>query len=127
GLGAEWIRPPGGGCPALDPCRQRISFGGGIGTGFASLGLAYHWYASHESHEIDDLGTFDAGILLRPASWLSFGAVAQALDAPNLGLQTLPRVYTMGIGIRPAGRMLTLSADVAVDDRRGWAQSSFQY
>jgi protease-4 len=127
GFSQEWIRPAGGGCPATAPCLARASLGLSVGAPAASIGFAYRWYHSGESTAINDLGTLDLGLLLRPSQWMSLGFVIEAVNGPKFGTNSLPRLYTLGLGIRPGVQWLTLASDLAVDDRTGWRGSRIQY
>ena len=127
GASAEWIRPPGGGCPVSDPCYRRISLGLGIGTETISAGLAYHFYSSWQSHGINHLGTLDLGLLWRPASWLSFGAVAQGFNGQNNDDLSVPALYKVGVALRPVGGWVTLGVDYSADNVHGWGGSYLEY
>jgi protease-4 len=127
GFSAEWLRPPGGGCSAPAPCLNRVSLGYSGGVPAFTYGAVYRWYGTAESPAINGLGTLDLGVLLRPAQWLSVGAVVQALNSPKVGNSPVPRVYTLGVGLRPLGPRFTLAADFLVDEKRGWNGTGFQY
>jgi protease-4 len=68
-------------------------------------------------------GDWRAGLLSRPAPWLSIGAVADHVTQPEFTGARLRRDYTLGLGVRPWalmrpvahtwGTRLTLSADLA--------------
>lgn len=124
---AEWIRPAGGGCSPAAPCLNRVSLGLAGGLPQFSYGAVYRWYGSAESSGINGLGTFDVGILTRPAPWLSFGALVQALNAPYLSGHSIPRVYTFGLGVRPFGNVLTLAVDFNLNDRQNNREWALQY
>lgn len=119
-LGIEWIRPRGFACTATDPCSRRTSLGLSAGTSTASLGLAWRSFSSAQDAELDDLDTLDAGLIVRPAQWLSLGATANTLNAPTVASVRQPRRYALGAGIRPLGNWLTLAADASVDDDDGF-------
>lgn len=110
GLSGEWQRPGGG----LDGPREfRSSFVLALGGANGSLGLAARRVTAAHDAALDGAVTYDAGVLLRPASWGSIGFSASALNAPELGDgRTIPRRYRAGVGARPAGELLTLSAEL---------------
>lgn len=119
-LGVEWLRPRGVTCTAALPCSRRTSLGLSGGTGAVSLGVAWRSFKSAESAQLDALDTFDAGLMVRPASWLSIGAVADTLNAPTVDGVRQARRYTLGVGLRPLGTRLTLATDATVDEDAGF-------
>lgn len=119
-LGVEWLRPRGVACTAGLPCVRRTSLGVSGGTSALSLGVAWRSFKSGESAELDALDTFDAGLMVRPASWLSIGAVADTLNAPTVDGVHQARRYTLGVGLRPVGTRLTLATDATVDEDAGF-------
>lgn len=119
-FGIEWIRPRGVACTATAPCSRRTSLGLSAGTSTASLGVAWRSFASAQDAELDALDTFDAGLVVRPASWLSLGATANTINAPTIASVRQPRRYALGAGVRPLGSRLTLAADTSVDDDEGF-------
>ena len=106
GLGVEWLRGQG------LPDYRKTSFGLAIGAGALSLGASYHALSS-ENRALERLAGFDLGLTLRPARFLSLGAVVKDVNAPTSGAFSLPRVYQVALGVRPFGERLTLGADYA--------------
>ena len=92
-----------------------------------SIGAAYRWYNSGQNAALDNLGTFDLGLTFRPTNWLSVAAEANAFNAPYLSGTPLPRIYTVGVGLRPFSKVLTLAVDYSVDDQAGWRGSKLSY
>ncbi len=110
GVSGEWQRPGGD----LDgPGQFRSSFVLAVGGAKGSLGLAARRLTAERDAALDGAVTYDAGLLLRPTSWGSLGFSASALNAPALGDgRTIPRRYRAGLGARPAGELLTLTAEL---------------
>ena len=104
GLGLDWMR--GRGLPDY----RKTSLGLALGSGRLSLGVGYTNYASDDG-ALDRLSTFDLGLTLRPARAFSLGAVIKDVNAPSEGLYTLPRRYSLAVGVRPLGERLSLGAD----------------
>ncbi|WP_257458641.1 signal peptide peptidase SppA [Archangium lipolyticum] len=108
GLGAgfsmEWIR--GRGLPDY----RKTSLGLALGGEKLSLGAAYNGYSSRDD-ALDWLSSFDLGLTVRPARFLSLGLVVKDVSAPEEGPYSLPRRYNLAVGLRPFGESLTLSAD----------------
>ncbi len=127
GLSAEWLRPPGGGCPESSPCVSRVSFGYAAGTPMFSGGFGVHIYGSGQSLYLSHLATVDLGILARPARWLSVGATIQSLNAPGAGAYSVPAVFLLGLGLRPFGPYVTLAADYSVNTQQSWPGSTLEY
>jgi protease-4 len=72
--------------------------------GSVSLGLRGRWMNLVPG----DYFTFDAGILARPAKFVSIGAVANSLTKPGIGAVTYPRDYSVGLALRPMTDRVTL-------------------
>jgi len=82
---------------------------------FISFGVGYH--LSQQVNLADsNIHSFDAGLLIRPARFLSFGLVARNLNTPFVGDQQIRRAYALGVGVRPLGERLTLTADAQWDE-----------
>lgn len=68
-----------------------------------------------------------AGLLMRPAPWLSLGAQAAHVFEPSFEGARLPRTYTVGLGLRPlalsrtrahtSGVRVTFTGDVTMEER----------
>jgi protease-4 len=124
GLGFEWIRPRNT-CNAANPCLSRISLGLAVGTPLIALGGTYHWFSSAESSSVDKLGTFDLGLTIRPAKFVSLAGTIQALNQPR----DVPRNFFLGLAVRPVGgsENLTLGADYDWDTNAGFDHGRFNY
>jgi protease IV len=112
GFARQWIRPG-------DERRRYglITFGLSTGDHHAfSLGFAWNWWSSPD-RDVDRLASWDMGLTVRPARFLSIGAAMRNRDA-RLGGTPLPVRYDLGIATRVWGDTLTLSADLLADDRR---------
>ncbi|HSP78178.1 MAG TPA: signal peptide peptidase SppA, partial [Myxococcaceae bacterium] len=119
GLGVEWVR--GRGLPDY----RKSSFGLALGSERLALGVAYNTFASDDAR-VDRLSSFDLGLTLRPARYLSLGAVVQDVNAPEVDGLAVPRRWGLGVGVRPCGERWTLGADYAFpgsawrDGRLSW-------
>jgi protease-4 len=82
---------------------------------YLSLGLAYH-LTQETALANSNLHSFDLGLLFRPVRFLSLGFSARNLNMPQLQGQTIRRSYVAGLGIRPFGERLTLTADAQWDE-----------
>lgn len=82
---------------------------------FISLGASYH-LTQQVSVADSNIHSFDAGLLLRPARFLSFGLAARNLNGPIVGSRQIRRSYGLGVGVRPLGERLTLTADAQWDE-----------
>lgn len=82
---------------------------------FISVGLGYH--LTQQVNVADsNIHSFDAGLLIRPARFLSFGLAARNLNTPFVGDRQIRRAYALGVGVRPFGERLTLTADAQWDE-----------
>lgn len=84
-------------------------------TDYLSLGAAYH-LTQQVSASDSNIHSFDLGMLLRPARFLSFGVAARNLNAPTVGGRQIRRSYGLGVGVRPLGERLSLTADAQWDE-----------
>lgn len=82
---------------------------------FISFGVGYH-LTQQVNVPDSNVHSFDAGLLIRPARFLSFGLVARNLNTPFVGTHQIRRAYAAGVGVRPLGERLTLTADVQWDE-----------
>lgn len=82
---------------------------------FLSLGLAYH-LTQETALPNSQIHSFDLGLQFRPVRYLSLGASVRNLNAPQVANQRIRRSYTAGLGIRPFGERLTLTADAQWDE-----------
>lgn len=82
---------------------------------FISFGVGYH-LTQEVNAANSNIHSFDAGLLIRPAQFLSFGLVARNLNTPFVGSRQIRRAYVAGLGVRPFGERLTLTADMQWDE-----------
>jgi protease-4 len=110
-ISMQWLRPASGGGSRF----RKTTLGLALSGRPVSLALAWNFYNSPD-RELDELGSFDAGLTLRPWRHLSFGASALGMTA-RLGERRLPIRYDFGVATRLWRDTLTLSADLLTDDR----------
>lgn len=123
GFSLEWLRfGPGSG-----PHFRRTTWALSLGGEALSLGAAYHIYGGTESPFFDHLTSWDVGIIARPVRALSLGFSVLDVDAPEVGRISLPRRYDVGLGLRPFGERLTVSADLLVGDNAGFDHGALGY
>lgn len=82
---------------------------------YLSLGLAYH-LTQDLANADTNLHSFDLGLQFRPVRFLSMGFTARNLNAPLLQTRQIRRSYLAGLGIRPFGEKITLTADAQWDE-----------
>lgn len=82
---------------------------------YLSLGLAYH-LTQETALANSNIHSFDLGLQFRPVRYLSLGASIRNLNAPQVASQRIQRSYVAGLGIRPLGERLTLTADAQWDE-----------
>ncbi len=70
--------------------------------------------------------TVDAGVLLRPSPFISFGATARNLNEPRFLRRVEGRTYVAALGVRPGWERLTLSCDVGWRERDPLDETSFR-
>lgn len=80
-----------------------------------SFGVSYH-LTQQVNLPNSNVNSVDAGLLIRPARFLSFGLAARNLNTPFVGSQQIHRAYVAGVGVRPFGERLTLTADAQWDE-----------
>ncbi len=107
----QWIRPPNGGGSRF----RKTTLGLAVSGRPASLALAWNFYNSPD-RDLDQLGSFDAGLTVRPWRHLSLGASVLGMTA-RVGERRLPVRYDLGVATRLWRDALTLSADLLTDDR----------
>lgn len=127
GAALEWVRDDRSDCDPSLPCTRRTSLGLAFGGPQFSIGIAYRHFSTDEDPDLDGLTTWDAGLVLRPAPWLSIGALATAFNGPSFPGNRLPRLYTAGIGLRPFGPRLTLAGDFSLDGHDGFDSGRFAW
>ncbi len=84
-------------------------------TDYLSFGVGYN-LSQQVSVADSNIHSFDMGLLIRPARFLSFGASIRNLNAPTVGNTQIQRAYALGVGVRPFGERFTLTADTQWDE-----------
>ncbi|MBI2896328.1 MAG: signal peptide peptidase SppA [Deltaproteobacteria bacterium] len=117
GAGFEHLRPPS----ILGMAnRGALSFGLAHGTSIVSLGVSTRTYISSQDPALDGLTSWDLGLTLRPWPWVSVAAGVRDLNAPAHGSTGIPRMWALGVGLRPTGRdAVQLTGEVAIDEDSG--------
>ncbi len=114
GFGAEWIQY-GASCTYANPCPRRLSYGLGLRLAEAlGFGVTYHTFSDASNLDVDRLSSVDLGLLARFNRYLTGGLAVLDVNAPNSGLQLLPRRYVLSLGARPLGEVATLGIDALV-------------
>lgn len=108
-LGSEWLRPAG------QASYRKLSLGLGMGDRSGAFGFTWNDWSSPD-RGVAQLRTWDLGVTMRPARWLSLGASVLDLDG-RLRDRWLPVRYQLGVATRLLDDALTLSADWMADDR----------
>jgi protease-4 len=112
GYSIQWVRP---GEPELRRYREN-SLALALGDRRSwSLGVAWNRFSSPDP-AVEALGTWDAGLTIRPWRHLSIAAATLGRDA-HLGGVRLPARYDFGLATRFLDDAFTLSADLLADDR----------
>ena len=118
GLDLQWLRP-------TDPIGydNYVKLGAGIGwqpTSSLSLGFAVHGLIADGDEELDGLASFDAGLVLRPAEWVSAGIVVRDINTPVYAGLPVQRSYDLELAFRPLRHdRLELGAGLRIGERRG--------
>ncbi len=110
-LSMQWLRPANAGGPHF----RKTTLGLGVGGRAGAFAVSWNFYDSPD-HDLDELGSLDAGLTVRPWRHLSVGASVLGLTARRGG-QRLPVRYDFGVATRLWRDSLTLSADLLTDDR----------
>lgn len=84
-------------------------------TDYLSWGIGYN-LSQQVGVNDSNIHSFDTGLLIRPARFLSFGVSVRNLNAPTVGNQQINRAYALGVGVRPFGERFTLTADTQWDE-----------
>lgn len=84
-----------------------------------SFGVSYHGLIAKSDRARHDVHTFDAGILVRPASWVSLGASVRDLNAPRIGGVEVPRLYDFGVAFRPGTWRMNLALEASIWEDSG--------
>lgn len=84
-------------------------------TDYLSWGVGYN-LSQQVGLNNSNTHSFDTGLLIRPARFLSFGVSVRNLNAPTVGNTQINRAYALGVGVRPFGERFTLTADTQWDE-----------
>jgi protease-4 len=111
GFSAEWLGNE------IKPKYRKYTLGSGfkIVDGFY-LGSGYSWFGS-KNKDYDDLSSWNAGFLIRPFSFISFGGVAKDLNRPFFKGEKTNISFDLGLALRPIGDRITLSVDGMMDEK----------
>lgn len=118
-LGAQVLRPEES-FGARYPLMGKLSLGLAVQPKrWLSFGLGGHVFVTPHSPVRNGLATLDAGITVRPTSWLSMAMVVRDLTNPSWAGLPLQRRWEFEIGVRPlvSGR-LAFAVGIAVGERR---------
>ncbi len=74
-----------------------------------NIGWAYHWY-----DRMNRQNSWDFGMLIRPTHWMSVGGVVTEIGHPRINNARVSPTYHLGLGFRPFGNTLTLTADATL-------------
>ncbi|MBX7098577.1 MAG: signal peptide peptidase SppA [Myxococcaceae bacterium] len=111
GLSLEFVRDGNGSNPF-----RKTTFALALGNETLAVGAGVNGFAGGPR---DGLVSFDLGVQLSPWRFLSAGIALRNVDAPERGGLRLARSIDFGLGVRPFGERLTVSADFALDDQQG--------
>lgn len=98
----------------------------------SSIGFGYSRFGS-DSTSYSALSLFTAGLNFRPTSWLSLAGVATDVRGSSVpvligsGVGILESRYRLGLGLRPLGEFLTLSADANISKFDSGNNTIFQF
>ncbi len=113
GYSLEWLDSP--------TPRRKHSFALALSNGTNhSIGFGYSRYGSDDAG-YSALTLLTAGLNFRPAKWLSLAGVASDVRGSSIpvaigsGIGLLESRYKLGLGVRPFGEFLTLTADANID------------
>ena len=108
GASLEWIRPTNGfAWPSYRKTHWTLAWSPDKSF---SLGLGLNVFSSTYL-PMNGLTSWDAGLILRPWSWLSAGASVRDFDTPTFNGVTQPRKYDFALGIRPFKDWATFAVD----------------
>jgi protease-4 len=111
GFSAEWLGNE------IKPKYRKYT----IGSGFKILnrfylGSSYSWFGS-KNKDYDKLSSWNAGLLIRPFSFVSLGGVAKDLNRPIYKDEKTNISFDLGLALRPLGDRITLSVDGIMDEK----------
>jgi len=89
------------------------------------FGAGYSFSRSSDDY-FNDYSGWNAGLLFRPVSFLSFGAVFRDLNG-HMGGEKIDRCDIYSISFRPWKEYLTLSADCVKKENESFSDSEFYY
>jgi protease-4 len=100
GFGVQWLDRP-----ELGPQRsdyRKYTLGAGLSTDENfSFGAAFNFFGSADSEPLDDLTSWDVGMMWRPGEHVGFGLRARDLNQPFLGTgEALPVRTAIGVALR---------------------------
>ncbi len=126
GFALQWVDPAATDFEVERPSYRKSSYTLAFGGERLSLGASLHTFETRLA-ALDDLTSWDLGLLLRPTSWLSLGAAARDLNRPSLAGEALPRRFDLGLGLRPFGASdrFTLGLDWLFDEDEGFGDGAF--
>ncbi len=118
-LGAQVLRPS-------DAFGERYPMMGKLSLGLAvqpyewlSFGVGGHVFITPHSPVRSGLATLDAGITVRPTTWLSLATVVRDLTNPSWAGLPLQRRWEFEVGLNPlASGRLGIALGIAVGERR---------
>ncbi len=109
GYSVEWVHPE-----TANYRKSELALSLGDGRAF-SLGIGWNWFQSSDA-AIDAFHSWDLGLTIRPARWLSLAGAMLGRDA-RLGGVAVPVQYDVGLATRFWDDTYTLSADLLANDR----------
>lgn len=118
GAGLQWLRPS----DALGYADSaKLSFATSwYPTPWFGLGLAFHSFIADKDPALDDLESFDMGLVVRFVEWLGIGFAARNLNTPVYDGLPLQRIYDAELAVRPLRtERLELGVGFAASERRG--------
>jgi len=89
------------------------------------FGAGYSFSSSSDDY-FNNYSGWNAGLLFRPVSFLSFGAVFKDIGG-NIGGEKISRTDIYSISLRPWKEYLTLSADCVINEKTGIDDAEFYY
>jgi protease-4 len=113
-----------GSSPLLTPDTflDRFSAGFGLGSEDFSLGFSFDWHGREIAEVEESAFDMNIGLLWRPASFISIGAVATNIADDKVGGIVLPPSYTGGIALRPLAFDPSLANLLTVSFDMGWSE-----
>ncbi len=102
-----------------------------LGVGFpvsrmARMGFSHSWWRAGAG-PARSAGAYGAGLLVRPARWISLAAKVDGINHPRFGDGSIPRTYRAGVALRPGTTRLTLTLDAASDVFDDWEDCDYRW